>query len=151
MAEIRKSLTIDATAGELFDIVEDPSKLPKFVPNVSEVVDIQRTDRRVGDTFRVIYKVLGLTFDEQFTTTEYDRPTYLTAAFKGGMNGTFRWSFEPHGTQCKVNVDIHYDVAGGALGKAVDAVMLERTNAKAIEGMLDNLRRMVVKAASSGG
>jgi len=148
MAEIRKSLTIDGSAGELFDIVEDPSKLPKFVPNVSEVVDIRRTDRRVGDTFRVIYKVLGLTFDEQFTTTEYDRPTYLTSAFKGGMNGTFRWSFEPDGRQCKVSVDIHYDVAGGALGKAVDAVMLERTNAKAIEGMLDNLRRMVVKAAS---
>jgi len=148
MAEIRKSLTIDATADELFDIVEDPSKLPKFVPNVSEVVDIHRTQRRVGDTFRVIYKVLGLTFDEQFTTTEYDRPTYHTSAFKGGMTGTFRWSFEPDGRQCKVSVDIHYDVAGGALGKAVDAVMLERTNAKAIEGMLDNLRRMVVKAAS---
>ncbi len=99
MAEIRKSLIIDATANELFNIVEDPSKLPKFVPNVSEVVDIQRTDRRVGDTFRVIYKALGLTFDENFTTTEYDRPTYITSAFKGGMNGTFRWSFEPHGTQ----------------------------------------------------
>ena len=146
MAEIKKSLTIEATASELFDIVEDPSKLPKFVPNVSEVVDIHRTDGRVGDTFRVIYKVLGLTFDEKFTTTEYDRPTDLTSAFKGGMNGTFRWTLEPQGRQCKVIVEVHYDVAGGALGKAVDAVMLERTNAKAIEGMLDNLRGMVVKA-----
>lgn len=146
MAEIKKSLTIDATANEVFDIVEDPSKLATFVPNVSEVVDIQRTERRVGDTFRVIYKVLGLTFDEKFTTTEYDRPTYITSTFKGGMNGTFRWTLEPLGPQCKVSVDIHYDVAGGALGKAVDAVMLERTNAKSIEGMLDNLRRLVVKA-----
>jgi ribosome-associated toxin RatA of RatAB toxin-antitoxin module len=151
VAEIKKSLTIDATPSELFDIAEDPSKLPKFVPNVTDVVDIQRTDRRIGDSFRVIYKVLGVTFDEQFTTTEYDRPTYLTSAFKGGMTGTFRWTFEPDGRQCKVSVDIHYDVVGGALGKAVDAVMLERTNGKAIEGMLDNLRRMVVKAVSSGG
>ena len=148
MAEIKKSVTIDATANEVFDIVEDPSNFTKFVPNVSEVVDIHRTERRIGDTFRVIYKVLGLTFDEKFTTTEYDRPTYLTSAFKGGMNGTFRWSFEPHGRQCQVTVEINYDVAGGALGKAVDAVMLERTNAKSIEGMLENLRRMAVKAAS---
>ena len=148
MAEIKKSVTIDATANEVFDIVEDPSNFTKFVPNVSEVVDIHRTERRIGDTFRVVYKVLGLTFDEKFTTTEYDRPTYLTSAFKGGMNGTFRWSFEPHGRQCQVTVEINYDVAGGALGKAVDAVMLERTNAKSIEGMLENLRRMAVKAES---
>jgi len=148
MAEIKKSVTIDATANEVFDIVEDPSNFTKFVPNVSEVVDINPTERRIGDTFRVIYKVLGLTFDEKFTTTEYDRPTYLTSAFKGGMNGTFRWSFEPHGRQCQVTVEINYDVAGGALGKAVDAVMLERTNAKSIEGMLENLRRMAVKAES---
>ena len=148
MAEIKKSVTIDATANEVFDIVEDPSNFTKFVPNVSEVVDIHPTERRIGDTFRVIYKVLGITFDEKFTTTEYDRPTYITSAFKGGMNGTFRWSFEPLGRQCQVTVEINYDVAGGALGKAVDAVMLERTNAKSIEGMLENLRRMAVKAAS---
>lgn len=151
MSEIKKSLTIEATAEELFDIVEDPRQLPKFVPNVSEVVDIHRTEQRVGDTFRVIYKVLGLTFDEKFATSEYERPSNLTSAFKGGMNGTFRWTFKPQGKDCQVEVEIHYDVAGGALGKAVDAVMLERTNAKSIEGMLDNLRRMVVKAASAGG
>src|SRR5260370_28972041 len=97
MAEIKKSLTIDATPGELFDIAEDPSKLPKFVPNVSDVVDIQRTERRIGDSFRVIYKVLGVTFDEQFTTTEHGRPTYLTSPFKGGLTGAFRWPFEPKG------------------------------------------------------
>jgi hypothetical protein len=31
------------------------------------------------------------------------------------------------------------------LGKAADLMMLERANAKSIEGMLENLRRMVVK------
>lgn len=151
MSEIKKSLTIDATAEELFDIVDDPHNFPKYVPNVSEVADIHRTDGRVGDTFRVIYKVLGLTFDEKFTTTEYQRSTRLNSEFKGGMSGTFRWTFQPHGGQCDVTVDIKYEVAGGGLGKAVDALMLERTNAKSIEGMLDNLRRMVVKAGSAGG
>ena len=151
MSEIKKSLTIDAPADELFDIVDDPHNFPKYVPNVSEVADIHRTDRRIGDTFRVIYKVLGLTFDEKFTTTEHERPTRLASEFKGGMSGTFRWGFEPRGSQCAVTVDIKYDVAGGALGKAVDSMMLERTNAKSIEGMLDNLRRIAVKAGASGG
>ena len=148
MSEIKKALTIDATAEELFDMVEDPQKLATYVPNVSEVVDIHRTEQRVGDTFRVIYKVLGMTFDEKFTTSEYERPKSITSAFKGGMNGTFRWNFKPVGRQCEVSVDINYDVAGGALGKAVDSVMLERTNAKSIEGMLENLRRLATKTGA---
>jgi hypothetical protein len=41
-----------------------------------------------------------------------------------------------------------YRLAGGALGKAVDVLMLERTNEKSIDGMLENLRRMAVKAAA---
>ena len=149
MSEIKRPLTIEATAEELFDIVEDPSKLPKYVPNESAVVDVHRTDQRVGDTFRVIYKVLGMTFDERFTTNEYERPSCISSAFKGGMHGTFRWTFKPQGRQCEVTVEIKYDVAGGGLGKAVDAVMLERTNAKSIEGMLENLRRIAVKTPAT--
>jgi len=145
MSEIRKSVTVDATAAELFDIVDDPTNFPKYVPNVTGVEDVTSSKVRIGDTFRVIYKVLGVTFDEKFTTTEYERAKRITSSFKGGMTGTFRWTFEPHGEQCKVSVQIDYGVAGGVLGKAADLMMLERANAKSIEEMLENLRRMVVK------
>jgi len=145
MSEIRKSAVIDATAAELFAIVDDPTNFPKYVPNVTGVEDVTSSKGRIGDTFRVIYKVFGVSFDEKFTTTEYEHAKRITSSFKGGMTGTFRWKFEPHGEQCKVSLQIDYGVAGGVLGKAADVVMLERANAKAIEGMLENLRRMVVK------
>jgi ribosome-associated toxin RatA of RatAB toxin-antitoxin module len=145
MSEIRKSVIIDATAAELFAIVDDPTNFPKYVPNVTGVEDVTSSKGRIGDTFRVIYKVLGVSFDEKFTTSEYEHAKRVTSAFKGGMTGTFRWEFEPHGEQCKVSVQIDYEVAGGVLGKAADLMMLERANAKSIEGMLENLRRMVVK------
>jgi len=145
MSEIRKTVIIDATAAELFAIVDDPTNFPKYVPNVTGVEDVSSSTGRIGDTFRVIYKVLGVSFDEKFTTTEYEHAKRITSAFKGGMTGTFRWTFEPHGEQCKVSVQIDYGVAGGVIGKAADLMMLERANAKSIEGMLENLRRMVVK------
>ncbi len=148
MSEIRKSAVIDATAAELFAIVDDPTNFPKYVPNVTGVEDVTSSKGRIGDTFRVIYKVLGVSFDEKFTTTEYEHAKRITSSFKGGMTGTFRWRFEPHGEQCKVSLQINYGVAGGVLGKAADSMMLERANAKAIEGMLENLRRMVVKPAN---
>jgi ribosome-associated toxin RatA of RatAB toxin-antitoxin module len=145
MSEIRKSVTIDATAAELFAIVDDPTNFPKYVPNVTGVEDVTSSEGRIGDTFRVIYKVLGVSFDEKFTTTEYEREKRITSSFKGGMTGEFRWTFEPQGERCKVSVQIDYGVAGGVLGKAADLMMLESANAKSIEGMLENLRRLVAK------
>ncbi len=151
MAEIHKTVTIDAPADKVFEIVDNPENFPRYVPNVSQVVDVRLSDRRVGDTFRVIYKVLGVTFDEKFTTTDYQRPDRITSTFEGGMTGTFRWSFEPQAGQTKLSVDIDYRVAGGAIGKAVDALLLERTNEKSIDEMLQNLRRIAEQAGAPAG
>ncbi len=148
MAEIHKSVTIEAPVEKAFEIVDDPENFPRYVPNVSQVVDVHRSDRRLGDSFRVIYKVLGLTFDEKFTVTDYQRLNRITATFEGGMKGTFAWSFEPQGHKTKVSVDINYRLAGGAIGKAVDALLLERTNEKTIGAMLQNLQRVVTQGGT---
>jgi uncharacterized membrane protein len=148
MAEIHKTSTIQAPAEEVFTIIENPENFPRYVRNVSAVVDVKRSDQRVGDSFRVIYKVVGLTFDETFTTTDYQRPIRLAAHFEGGMSGTFRWTPEPLGPQTKLSVDIEYGMSGGALGKAVDALLLERVNEKSIDGMLQNLSRLAAKAGA---
>lgn len=55
MAEIHITVTIDARAEKVFDIADNPENRPKYVPNVSQVVDIRRSDRRISDSFRVIY------------------------------------------------------------------------------------------------
>jgi ribosome-associated toxin RatA of RatAB toxin-antitoxin module len=145
MAEIRKTATIDAPADQVFAIIDDALNFPKYVPNVSEVVDLKRSGRAVGDSYRVIYKVLGLTFDEKFTTTSSERPTRITADFVGRMVGTFRWNLEPLGSQTRLSVDIEYTMPAGMLGKAVDSLLLERVNEKSIEGMLENLGRLAAK------
>src|SRR5229473_2616547 len=53
---------LDDVGGErlqLFAIVDDPTNFPKYVPNVTGVEDVTSSKGRIGDTFRVIYKVLG--------------------------------------------------------------------------------------------
>jgi len=149
MAEIHKTATIDARADELFELIADPQNLPRFVPNVSDVVDVRQTDEHVGDSYRVIYKVLGVTFDEKFTTTEHAPPKRLVASFEGGMSGSFRWTLEDLGSQTRLSIDIDYSMPGGALGAAVDSLLLERVNEKSMEGMLKNLGRLATKAATA--
>ncbi len=67
----------------------------------------------------------------------------------GITEGTFDWSFEPHGQQTKTSVDVRYELAGGALGKAIDALVLERTNEKTIEHMLQNMQRILAREGAS--
>jgi ribosome-associated toxin RatA of RatAB toxin-antitoxin module len=149
MAEIHKSATVAAPVEKVFEIVDDPANFPKYVPNVHDVVDVRRSAGRIGDSFRVIYKVLGVTFDEKFTVTESDRNSRITSTFSGGMTGTFAWKFEPQGEESKINVDIDYQLAGGPLGKAVDSLMLQRVNEKTIADMLQNLGRVAAEERSA--
>jgi carbon monoxide dehydrogenase subunit G len=149
MAEIHKSTTVAEPVDKVFEFVEDPANFPKYVPNVHDVLDVRRSDGRIGDSFRAIYKVLGVTFDETFTVTEYERPKRIKSSFSGGMTGTFAWTFEPQGEGTKISADIEYQLAGGALGKAVDSLMLHRVNEKTIEDMLKNLERVTTEQKSA--
>ncbi len=148
MAEIHKSTTVAEPVEKVFEIVDDPANFPKYVPNVHDVVDVRRSEGRIGDSFRVIYKVLGVTFDEKFTVTDYERPNRIKSTFAGGMNGTFAWTFEPQGEGTKISVDVDYQLAGGPLGKAVDSLMLQRVNEKTIEDTLKNLGRVAAEQRS---
>lgn len=150
MAEIHESLAVNARAETVFDLVDDEQKYPSYVPNVTGVADAVRSQGRVGDSVRVIYKVLGVTFDEKFIVKEHQRPSRISSTFEGGMTGTFDWRFEPQADQTKVTVDVHYKLAGGVVGKAVDAMLLERTNQKTIQQMLQNLSRLATEAKAAG-
>lgn len=149
MAEIHRSATVAAPVDKLFEIVDDPANFPRYVPNVQEVADVRRSDGRIGDSFRVIYKVLGVTFDEKFTVSDYERPNRVKSSFSGGMTGTFAWNFEPQGQGSKVTIDVNYELAGGPLGKAVDSLMLQRVNEKTIEDTLQNLARVATEERSA--
>ena len=90
-----------------------------------------------------------MTFEEKLTITEHQRPTRLVSSFENGMKGTFVYQVAPQGQETTLTVDVRYELPGGALGKAVDALLLERTNEKTIEKQLDNLRQMAVQGPSS--
>src|SRR5437660_3681653 len=145
MSEIHKTTTFDSPVEKVFELVDNPENIPKYISNVERVADVKRTDGRIGDTFRVIYKVLGMTFDEKFTVTVYEPKRKLVSNFEGGMKGTFSWTFEPQGSQTECSLDIEYQVGGGVLGKAADALLLERSNEKNMDQSLENLRRILAR------
>jgi carbon monoxide dehydrogenase subunit G len=140
MATINKSIDIDAPAERVFEVLTDPKRLPEYAPGLVSVEDIRQTEQHIGDSFRVTYSVLGLHFPMSFTATEYEQPTKLTTRFEGGMKGTWTWRLSPRGTSTHLTTTMEYEMAGGALGKAMNAMLVERMNEKNAEQLLENLK-----------
>jgi ribosome-associated toxin RatA of RatAB toxin-antitoxin module len=149
MAVMRKTAYIDAPVDTVFTIVEAPENWPQYVPHVRKALDIRRTDRRVGDSFRLIYKVLGLTFDERLSVTAYERPNMYNMQVQGHMSGSQNWTFETQSGQTKVEIEVEYKLPAGPLGKALDALVLQRVNSKTIDQMFQNLNGMVGRPSSA--
>ncbi len=140
MATIHKSIDIDAPAERVFEVLTDPKRLPEYAPGLVSVEDIQQTEQHLGDSFRATYAVLGLHFPMIFTATEYEQPTRLTTRFEGGMKGTWTWMLVPREKRTHLTTVMEYEMAGGILGKAMNAVLVERMNEKNAERLLENLK-----------
>ncbi len=116
MPSIHKEISINAPADAVFGLIDDPEAFPRFSPNVTEVSEIQRSDGRIGDTFRATYTILGLRLPVTFTYTEYERPNRLAARFEGRFRGTMVTTLSPSGGGTQVALDLDYDVPGGVFG-----------------------------------
>ena len=99
-------------------------------------------EQHLGDSFRATYAVLGLHFSMSCTVTEHEPSTRRTTRFEGGMKGTWTWTLESQGKSSCLTTEMEYEMAGGILGKAMNAMLVERMNEKNAQRMLENLKLM---------
>jgi carbon monoxide dehydrogenase subunit G len=144
-------VTIDTPVEKVLDFVDDPQNLAKCAPMVERVVEVSQSGRRVGDSFRVICRVLGMRFNEEFTVIGFEAPRRHTPhrrfqiwqTFHGRARGTFTWTLEAEGNQTYASLDAAYQLMGGVFGRALDALLVERGVKKEVDQMLDNMKRQL--------
>jgi carbon monoxide dehydrogenase subunit G len=148
MTIIDHSIVINAPIERVFDLIDEPSRLPDYVPGVRRVDEIQRSTERVGDSFRAHYTVLGVAMPTRFTTIEYVKPQTVGLQMDGALSGTYALTLKPEGRSTRVNLRIQYHIKGGLLGQAIDTLVVERLNEKNAEHFLENLK--IISEAPSG-
>ena len=142
-------MTIETPVEKVVEFVDDPENLTKCAPMVERVVEVGRSGRRVGNSCRVTYRVLGIAFNEEFTVIGFEPPRRHTPhrrfqiwqTFHGPAKGTCTWTLEAEGNQTYASFDAAYQLMGGVLGRALDGVLVERAVKKDVDQMLEIMKR----------
>jgi carbon monoxide dehydrogenase subunit G len=152
-SQIHATVTIESPVEKVLDLVDDPENLAICAPMVERVVEVGRSGRRVGDSFRVTYRLLGMPFTAEFKIIGFEPPPRHTPhrrfqiwqAFYGRLRGTLTWTLEAEGNQTYASLDAAYQLMGGIFGRALDALLVERAVQKSADQMLENMKRQLAR------
>ena len=150
-SQIHATVTIETPVEKVLEFVDDPENLAKCAPMVERVVEVGRSGRRVGSSFRVIYRVLRMPINEEFRVIGFEPPRRHTPhrrfqiwqTFHGRVRATFTWTLEAEGNQTYASFDPAHQLTGAVLGRALDALLVERAIQTGVDQMLENMKRQL--------
>ncbi len=129
MERVKKSITINAPVEKVFNYVSDPMKQIEWMPSMMKVKDVSGSG--VGQSHRWTYKMAGIMFDGESTTTEHVQNERIVKESKGGITSTFNFDFEPHDGGTVLKMAIEYAVPVPVLGKIAEKIVLKRNEREA--------------------
>jgi ribosome-associated toxin RatA of RatAB toxin-antitoxin module len=122
MAIVEKSVLIERTATQMFDLVDWVEDYPKFLPWCGGTELIERTESKTAARIHINYHGLKAHFATENTK---EAPRRMDIEWREGpfhrMDGG--WRFTPLGdTACKVEFRLHYEFSSKMLEKALGPV-----------------------------
>jgi uncharacterized protein YndB with AHSA1/START domain len=138
MAQVERSVLIQAPVEKVFSFAADPSHLPEFWPSMMEVKDIQPLPSG-GHRFHWVYQMAGMRFEGTSDDVEYLPNQQLVQKGKGGIESTITWTFRSEAAGTKVTFLAEYVVPVPLLGRLAEAVIV-KVNEHETEVLLANLK-----------
>ncbi|HZV54122.1 MAG TPA: type II toxin-antitoxin system RatA family toxin [Rhodocyclaceae bacterium] len=122
MAVVEKSVLIERTAAQMFELVDRVEDYPQFLPWCGGTELIERTDTRTAARLHISYHGLKTHFA---TENAKEAPCWMNIELREGpfrrMDGG--WKFTPLGdTACKVEFRLHYEFSNKILERALGPV-----------------------------
>jgi ribosome-associated toxin RatA of RatAB toxin-antitoxin module len=119
MAVVEKSVLIERTPAQMFDLVDLVEEYPKFLPWCGGSVLHERTDNLTVATLHINFQGIKAQFS---TTNAKEKPLWMSIKLRDGpfrmMDGG--WRFTALGeAACKVEFRLHYEFSSKLLEKAL--------------------------------
>jgi ribosome-associated toxin RatA of RatAB toxin-antitoxin module len=128
MAQVKKTVIINHSAGEMFLLVDDVLKYPEFLPWCGGVDLIEQNDHSTTATLHIAYHGLH----QKFTTENTKKfPSAMSIQLKDGpfkhLDGA--WLFIPLDDKaCKIEFTLNYEFANQFLEKIIAPVFSHIAN-----------------------
>jgi uncharacterized membrane protein len=145
MAKIDRSIDINATGEEVFEVLTDLDLLPSWSTITVETHGTPRQPIEEGDSFEQTLRVLGRNIHSSWRVVELSRPrkvSYETEAVGGGSLRMVQ-TVEDSAGNSRVVMELDYELPGGLVGELFDSAYAERRNERELEHSLQNLKEFI--------
>jgi acyl-CoA synthetase (AMP-forming)/AMP-acid ligase II/carbon monoxide dehydrogenase subunit G len=138
---VEKSIAIDASRGEIWELVADPCRYSGFMHGVTRLErKSEGPDRGLGARYSVRLRVGSADVGGLVEIVEFDEPADLAWTSVTGIDQRLRWRLrETDDGRTKVTLRLAYDAPGGLLGTVSEQVSKPMV-ARNLEQTLHNLR-----------
>ena len=145
MPTAERTVEISASPEIVWNMVADPSLIPKLFPDVVSAVFDPPGPAAVGTKLNMTAKIAGRRVQQSFELTEVAQGKKLAIKqLPGGLFKTYLGAFmiEPSKKGTRITQSVEYVVSAGYLGKVLSALVVNRTVRKNILVSLTNLKEL---------
>jgi carbon monoxide dehydrogenase subunit G len=153
MAKLERTIDIDASPEEVYDVLTDPNCLGEWVTIQDKLVEAPEPPLEEGDCLVQQMKMVGRKFKVSWDVEVADRPNKVRWSGKGPMGSKARATYELSsngngGTRFAYTNE--YDLPGGPVGRMAGRAM-SSASGKEADATLDRLKKFVEKQKGGGG
>jgi ribosome-associated toxin RatA of RatAB toxin-antitoxin module len=149
MAQVHKTVLIQHSAKRMFDLVDDVTKYPEFLPWCGGVDLLQQDANTTMATLHIAYHGLHQKFTTNNTKTQQvtDKTSLMEIKLKDGpfkhLEGIWRFT-ALNDEACKVEFMLNYEFTNGLIDKMIAPVFSHITNTF-VDGFVARADRLYAK------
>ncbi len=145
MTRVERSIEIAAPPEKVFELLTDLDRLEEWATIAGEAVNPPAKPLTQGAAWKHKVKVAGVELEGDWNVVAIDPPRlveYEATRSEGGWL-KMRQRVSPKDGGSRVELEVEYELPWGALGQAVDKLVVERRNDREAEESLENLKNIL--------
>jgi uncharacterized membrane protein len=146
LANIKKSIFINAPVSKVHDIARDPNNWSSLIAGLGEAERVEG-DGGAGTRTKHLYTMAGVSMPVEtevtLDRTNEDGSWSNHNEFSGPLSGWQTWEYRPKDGGTEVTAEVEYTVPGKVLGKFADKLIVERMQERSAEESLERLKLLV--------
>ena len=143
MGHISRTIHVEATPEQVFDLIANPERLREWQVPAAEVKDITGTPGTVGLGWTTASTFAGRKMENHMSVTAVERPRSFEVKGTGSVAATLRGRFEPAAGGTDVTIENEYEMPLGFIGDAANKLFFEKSFAESWDKSLAKFKALV--------